>query len=437
MVAFAGERVLELEAPIRNEGTKSTLAVWGRTQEEVEAGRRSLEPAMVRDCFEYLFSKTDEIHVDILNAHLQIVTPFLKQHGVEYERDRFTEKLDAGDLSLDMTHLWLHRAIRNLRIAAATPTPAAPAASPQKNGSPPPPEHPITATAEVLFYRQLLTDLEHKRGDAYLKLLRVAIVDNLLGAIVRVERKIDPAPGSGGAAAAAGGGSKSDSLSPGSPASPPRDDQQEDMLEGVAVPETLMLDQYRLVVVAAGAEQAAYTASLVAFSRQALAAAQVALVRADEDKVRDSLMVLFETEDVTSADITAQVGEMARVIAINAGRALPSSHLSILCARAKNVLTTGECPVYKLFLRRTMALLRDTLVEGGMPEARFEGVLRKAGLFDYKTFLLERVVRPLMVIQRHNEAVFATFYNEIIPLALQTTSPDAMAAHAGVLASID
>lgn len=232
---------------------------------------------------------------------------------MEYERDRFTEKLDAGDLSLDMTHLWLHRAIRNLRIAAATPAPAAPAAPPQKKGSPSPPEQPITATAEVLFYRQLLTDLEHKRGDAYLKLLRVAIVDNLLGAIVRVERKIDPPPGSGGAAGTGGEGSKSDSPSSGSPASPPRDDQQEDMLEGVAVPETLMLDQYRLVVVAAGAEQAAYTASLVAFSRQALAAAQVALVRADEDKVRDSLMVLFETEDVTSADITAQVGIVAWV----------------------------------------------------------------------------------------------------------------------------
>lgn len=68
---------------------------------------------------------------------------------------------------------------------------------------------------------------------------------------------------------------------------------------------------------------------------------------------------------------------MTRIIAINAGRALPSSQLSILSARAKNVLTTGECPVYKLFLRRTMALLRDTLVEGGMPEDRFEGVLRK------------------------------------------------------------
>lgn len=59
MVAFAGERVLELEAPIRNDGTKATLTGWGRTQDEVEGGRRRLEPAMVRECFEYLFSKVN------------------------------------------------------------------------------------------------------------------------------------------------------------------------------------------------------------------------------------------------------------------------------------------------------------------------------------------------------------------------------------------
>lgn len=59
MVAFAGERVLELEAPIRNDLTKEILAGWGRTQDEVEGGRRRLEPAMVRECFEYLFSKVN------------------------------------------------------------------------------------------------------------------------------------------------------------------------------------------------------------------------------------------------------------------------------------------------------------------------------------------------------------------------------------------
>lgn len=57
----------------------------------------------------------------------------------------------------------------------------------------------------------------------------------------------------------------------------------------------------------------------------------------------------------------------------------------------------------------------------------------QAGLLDYKDFLLERVVRPLVVIERHNEAVFATFYNEIIPLALKTTTPAAMGAHARAL----
>lgn len=235
------------------------------------------------------------------------MTPFLKQHGVGYERDRFTEKLDAGEISLDMTHLWLHRAIRQVRAAAGvvtpdttstTPPPPTPqAAKTTKASGAPPLSVTPAATPEMLFHRQLLSDLEQRRGDAYLKLLRVAIVDNLLGTIVRVERK------SGSSVTKAGEGAATTEAA----AAAEKDDQQEDMLEGVAVPETLMLDRYRLVVIAAGAEQAAYTASLVAFSRQALAASRVGLARVDEERVRDALMVLFETEDVTSADICAQV----------------------------------------------------------------------------------------------------------------------------------
>lgn len=98
MVAFAGERVLELEAPIRNEGTKSTLAVWGRTQEEVEAGRRSLEPAMVRDCFEYLFSKvtagTQEREEDVLPAFFLANLSSAVDWAVFY-RNIFYEKKNA------------------------------------------------------------------------------------------------------------------------------------------------------------------------------------------------------------------------------------------------------------------------------------------------------------------------------------------------------
>lgn len=69
---------------------------------------------------------------------------------------------------------------------------------------------------------------------------------------------------------------------------------------------------------------------------------------------------------------------MTRVVAVNSGTAvLPASQLSVLSARSRNVLTTGDCPVYKIFLRRTLGLLRDTLVEGGMSEERFVEALRK------------------------------------------------------------
>ncbi|CAN0000136.1 unnamed protein product, partial [Choristocarpus tenellus] len=204
-------------------------------------------------------------------------------------------------------------------------------------------------------------------------------------------------------------------------------------LDGVAVPETLLLDQYRIVVTAAGAEQVAYTAALIAFARQALAGVGVGLPLAEEVKLRSSLMVLFETEDVTSADICAQVVEMTRVVSLSAGKVFSAAQLSTVSARSRNVLTTGNCPVYRLYVRRELSLVREMLLDGGMPEERFTESLRKAGLLEYKTFLLERVARPLMVIEWHNEAVFSTFYNEIIPLALQTTNPATAEAHANAM----
>lgn len=82
--------------------------------------------------------------------------------------------------------------------------------------------------------------------------------------------------------------------------------------------------------------------------------------------------------------VSQQVAEMTRVIAVAAGKALPASQLSMLSARSRNVLTTGDCPVYKLFLRRTLALLRHTLVEGGMPEDRFVEALRKVGFSPFR-----------------------------------------------------
>ncbi|CAM9646370.1 unnamed protein product [Chrysoparadoxa australica] len=384
MIAFAGERVLELEAPVRNEDTKAKLAEWEHNLHEIHNGTRQFNIEVVKDCFDYLYQKTDEIHVDILNAHLQFVTPFLKQHGVEYERDRFTEKLDTGDASLEQTHLWLHKCIAKIR------------ASPREGNN-----------------AELLEGLEQKTGDAYLSLLRRAMIDSLLGNIVGAQQPQGEAPKGNETKQSKQGGKGGN--------------------ETAHVPETLAMDQFRLVVIAAGVEQVGYTAALIAFVKQVLGSLRLGLKPDDEEEIRRSLMILFESDDVASADIIAQVVEMSRRIAIAGGKAWSAREASTLTSRVDNILTTGNCPVYQLYLKRVLGVVKGCLLHSQLDESAFTEACAKASLVPFREYLLERVVHPFITVQRHNEAVFTPYYNEVIGLAMQTSDEKEIAAHKAAL----
>eukprot|EP00953_Heterococcus_sp_UTEX-ZZ885_P035144 18155-Heterococcus_DN1.PRE.8 len=392
LALFAGGRVLELEAPVRNEETAAQLREWETARKAVETGVSPFTLEMVRTALEYLLFKVDEIHLDILNAHLQFVTPFLRRNGVEYERDRFVEKLDAGEVTLEKTHVWLQKAVTRLRATAASET--------------------ADATAAI----ELVRGLEAQRGDAYLELLRGAMVDELIGGIVRAD-------GTTGVTATAATPTEAARLSAAQVAvlaeESAANSSNNSGIDGLAIPETLMMDQYRLVVIAAGIEQVAYTAALIAFSKQVLGALKVTLQSTDETDIRKSLMTLFETQDVTSADITAQIVEMCRAVAAKAQRVLPASHINLLTSRAKAILTTGDCPVYKLYLKRVLLSVKALLVSGGaMSSPAFEALLRARSLSDYQDYLVNRVCTPLARVQKNSELVYSVYYNEIIPLCL-------------------
>ncbi|CAM9112245.1 unnamed protein product, partial [Phaeothamnion confervicola] len=186
------------------------------------------------------------------------------------------------------------------------------------------------------------------------------------------------------------------------------------------MPETFAPDQYRLVVIAAAMEQVAYTAAMLAYARQTLAGLRAPLSKADEDAARRALMVLFETDDVSSPDIAAQVVEATRAAARRAGKVLPAAAAESLATRAANVLADGACPVYRLYLRRVLGLAKGVLLASKLDEPGFAHMLRGAGLAEYQEFMTEKVARQLLIIERHNEAVFAPFYNAIIPLSLRT-----------------
>lgn len=82
----------------------------------------------------------------------------------------------------------------------------------------------------------------------------------------------------------------------------------------------------------------------------------------------------------------------------------------MLSARSRNVLVTGDCPVYKLFLRRTLMILRQTLVEGGLPEDRFEKALLKVSMMKHQIVLTrleprhERIVSGLLELNIYTGA---------------------------------
>ena len=81
-----------------------------------------LSPAFVKllpEVFRVIFERIDETRRDIANAHLEILRPFLAQHGVTYERQKFAERLAAGQASLSNAQAWL-RDVISARAASAS-----------------------------------------------------------------------------------------------------------------------------------------------------------------------------------------------------------------------------------------------------------------------------------------------------------------------------
>eukprot|EP00611_Tribonema_gayanum_P022791 TRINITY_DN4658_c0_g1_i3.p1 TRINITY_DN4658_c0_g1~~TRINITY_DN4658_c0_g1_i3.p1 ORF type:complete len:286 (-),score=105.10 TRINITY_DN4658_c0_g1_i3:284-1141(-) len=61
-----------------------------------------------------------QVRQDAANAHVAMLVPYLQQHGVEYERDKFNERLSAGEITLERTKAWLSSTVRALPQGAVT-----------------------------------------------------------------------------------------------------------------------------------------------------------------------------------------------------------------------------------------------------------------------------------------------------------------------------
>ena len=56
---------------------------------------------------EFLLGKVQEMRIDAVNARLRVLAPVLVDNGVEIERQKFLDRVNAGTLTLERTRAWL------------------------------------------------------------------------------------------------------------------------------------------------------------------------------------------------------------------------------------------------------------------------------------------------------------------------------------------
>ncbi len=117
-LAFAVGRLTQLQAPARAAETAAWFAQMDAQAEAALASAESVDGkkkqvmgpqfvALLPELFRTIFERIDETRRDVANAHVGMLRPFLAQHGVAYERQKFSERLRAGEVKLQHTQAWL------------------------------------------------------------------------------------------------------------------------------------------------------------------------------------------------------------------------------------------------------------------------------------------------------------------------------------------
>jgi len=70
------------------------------------------KPRAFCKALEFLLDRVNAMRIDAANCRLCLVAPVIKDHGVDYERGKFQDKLNDGTLTLERTQAWIRGALR-------------------------------------------------------------------------------------------------------------------------------------------------------------------------------------------------------------------------------------------------------------------------------------------------------------------------------------
>ena len=117
--------IQRVQAPKRD---KETQAKWEEVSKTLSDATL---PACVRQAnangpqalckaLEFLLNRVNAMRIDAANARLRLISPVIVDHGIDYERGKFQDKLNDGTLTLEHTRSWIERTLK--REAAKEPS---------------------------------------------------------------------------------------------------------------------------------------------------------------------------------------------------------------------------------------------------------------------------------------------------------------------------
>ena len=89
-----------------------TANKWRELNAEMDGVDMEGRPRALCHGLEFLLDRVNAMRIDAANSRLRLISPVVKDHGVEYERDKFQTKLQDGTYTLERTTQWIYATIR-------------------------------------------------------------------------------------------------------------------------------------------------------------------------------------------------------------------------------------------------------------------------------------------------------------------------------------
>jgi hypothetical protein len=110
LMAAVTKVIKRVQSPARDQETAGRFASIDNTMLECIPYER---PVVLCRGMEFLLERVNAMRIDAANSRLRMIGPVIRDHGIDYERGKFADKVRDGRLTLSRTTDWIRRSVES------------------------------------------------------------------------------------------------------------------------------------------------------------------------------------------------------------------------------------------------------------------------------------------------------------------------------------